>query len=214
MTGGASLPIPPRSLNARPLRVSGREPADERVLVLDARNTHITFTVALGPMAVRGAFGELRGRLSLSGHDMQRAEITLDVVAGSVDTGFRIRDEHLRGASFLDVARFPLISYQGERVRGEAASLRLDGTLSLRGVEQRVVASCHFPDVADDIRDADLPLRVTFEIQRADFGVGVPRGFDVVNPMFLAIGRVVHLRVDVTVPPNFLNPALLPFLAR
>ena len=183
---------------------------DERLLTIDARNMRITFSVALGPLVVRGTFGEMRGQLVLPGDDIERAVLSVDLVAESISTGLSMRDRHLRGRSFLDSGRFPLISYRSERVICEPEALVVEGVLTLRGVERRVASTCPLRGVHDSVRTATLALCGALEIPRADFGVGVPRGVDVVNPIFLVVGRQVHVRVELELPASLLLPALLP----
>ena len=180
------------------------------MLTIDARNMRLTFSVALGPLVVRGSFGEMRGQLVLPGDDIERAGLSVDVVAESISTGLPMRDRHLRGRSFLDSGRFPLISFRSERVICEPEALVVQGILSLRGVERRVVSNCPLRGVHDSVGTATLALCGELEISRTDFGVGIPRGLDVVNPIFLLVGRQVHIRVDLGLPASLLLPALLP----
>ena len=200
----------PLSQDTRAIRLLPPHTDDSRVLTIDARNMRLTFSVALGPLVVRGSFGEMRGQLVLPGDDIERAELSVDVVAESISTGLPMRDRHLRGRSFLDSGRFPLISFRSERVICEPEALVVQGILSLRGVERRVVSNCPLRGVHDSVGTATLALCGELEISRTDFGVGIPRGLDVVNPIFLVVGRQVHIRVELGLPASLLLPALLP----
>ena len=209
-----SPPLRPLSQGARAIRLLPPDSDERRLLTIDARNMRLTFSVSLGPLMVRGSFGEMRGQLVLPGDDIERAELSVDVVAESISTGLPTRDRHLRGRSFLDSGRFPLISYRSERVICEPEALVVQGILSLRGVERRVVSNCPLRGVHDSVRTATLALCGELEISRTDFGVGIPRGLDVVNPIFLVVGRQVHIRVDLGLPASLLLPALLPARGR
>lgn len=212
MDGSRPTSPPPRPLSqgARAIRLLPPHTDESRELTIDARNMRLTFSVSLGPLMVRGSFGEMRGQLVLPGDDIERAELSVDVVAESISTGLPMRDRHLRGRSFLDSGRFPLISFRSERVICEPEALVVQGILSLRGVERRVVSNCPLRGVHDSVGTATLALCGESEISRTDFGVGIPRGLDVVNPIFLVVGRQVHIRVDLGLPASLLLPALLP----
>ncbi len=187
---------------------------DETTLALNTRNTRVTFSSTLGPLVVRGKFRELHGQISLPNADIEQATVALDVVAGSIDTGLAMRDRHLRGISFLDVAHTPLISYRSERVTRQNGTLLVDGMLSLRGVERDISTALPVAWAEQQGVAGTLSLATQLLITRADYALGVPRGIDVFNPIFLAVGAVVAVQVEVVVPANRLLPALLPALGR
>lgn len=183
-------------------------------VTLDARNTRVTFVASLGPLPVRGEFRAVSGTLALPAADIERARIAIDVVTDSVHTGLAMRDRHLRAESFLHSAHAPLISFRSERVIRDGAMLNVAGTLSLRGVARPM--QVRLPVAWGDQRGVAgaLSLCCELSISRRDFGVGLPRGLDVLNPIFLAVGDLVNVRIEVTVPATRMLPALLPALGR
>ncbi|MEO6444466.1 MAG: YceI family protein [Gemmatimonadaceae bacterium] len=171
-------------------------------IALDARNTRITFGVRLGSYMVRGHFGAMHGELRLAGERIDAASIVLDVAAESIETGVPMRDRHLRGQSFLDTARFPVISFRSQRIARRADTLEVGGILSLRGREQHVIARCELPAGVDARQPELRVLGGVLQVSRIEYGVGVPTGLDRINPIFLIVGRQVQLRIDVTVPTS------------
>ena len=188
--------------------------AAERCIALDARNTHVTFLATLGPLQVRGRFTSVTGELCVPAADIERASVSIDVLASSVDTGLAMRDRHLRGVSFLDSAHAPLISYRSERVSRENGTILVEGCLSLRGVERPLVTCFPIAWAESQGMAGSLSLSGELSVSRHHFAIGVPRGLDVLNPIFLVMGEEVRVRVEVVVPATRLLPALLPALGR
>jgi polyisoprenoid-binding protein YceI len=60
---------------------------------------------------------------------------TLVIDAGSISTKNKKRDEHLRSADFLDVAKYPVVTYSVAGVSVlDDGRLKVSGSLTLRGV--------------------------------------------------------------------------------
>jgi polyisoprenoid-binding protein YceI len=109
--------------------------------------------------------------------------IVLD--AASLTVGNPIMGEHLRSADWLDVAKYPVISFEVGRianVRTQGAQILADvtGMLIVKGVAKEVtvpVAFTHLPDkLGARLGDAKiqgdlLVLRANFEINRSDFSI-------------------------------------------
>jgi polyisoprenoid-binding protein YceI len=98
-----------------------------------------------GAMKVRGTFTEFSGDGTIQ--DAQTVSGRIDVMAASVHTGLRKRDEDLRSPNFFDVEKYPSITIvvtAGEPVGDDAVGLRAD--LTAKGIT------------------APLPLQATVEV--------------------------------------------------
>lgn len=187
---------------------------DETRLALDARNTRITFTAMLGPVPVRGHFRDFHGEFVVPDGNVERASLTMDVDAGSVTTGMKMRDRHLLGRSFLDAEHAPRVSFRSHRVSREPGALVIDGTLSLRGIERPVTSRCPLTWHDGEGVAGSLSLGGEIVVDCPAFGVGRPIGLDVLNPIFLVVRPEVVVRVELVVAARQLLPALLPALGR
>ena len=112
-----------------------------------------------------------------------KGRIVLD--AASLTVGNPLMGEHLRGADWLDVARYPSIVFEArslENVRTQGAQTRADvkGALTVKGVTKEFVVPVtftHLPDklgarVNDPKVKGDLlVVRAVFQINRSDFGI-------------------------------------------
>jgi polyisoprenoid-binding protein YceI len=98
---------------------------------LDPERSSIEFHVRhfWGLMTVKGHFEAYEGRLDLTANPA--IELTID--AGSVQTGHRKRDEHLRSADFFDTEHAPRVRFISESVVPADDTLRVHGSLFARG---------------------------------------------------------------------------------
>lgn len=83
----------------------------------------------MGLLPLDGEFTRFHGWLAYDPSDRQRCNVTLQVdVASLTMSGDDVRDDVL-GPNFLDVTRFPALSYDGA-----CATAGLDGKLTMHGV--------------------------------------------------------------------------------
>ncbi len=120
----------------------------------------------------RGHFGSFSGRLHI-GETPEESWAEAEIDAASIDTGVEMRDNHLRSADFMDVEKFPKISYRstGLEVTGDD-TFRLHGDLTIRGITRPVVLDVEYAGTITDPQGAN---RVGFsakgEIDREEFGM-------------------------------------------
>lgn len=95
---------------------------------------------------MRGLFKNVRGSIDFDPDDpadASAAEATID--AAGIWTGDDARDVHLRGPDFLDVARYPLITFRSTEVRcAGGADFKVAGDLALHGVTRPVVLAARY----------------------------------------------------------------------
>jgi polyisoprenoid-binding protein YceI len=103
-------------------------------------NSSVKFTIGWSPLhRVRGQFRRLRGSLAADGDELSSATMEVEIDAASVETGIKIRDGHVRNALFLNVGRFPTISFESTGVEDVGQNrFRVWGELSIRGTTREV----------------------------------------------------------------------------
>jgi polyisoprenoid-binding protein YceI len=123
---------------------------------------------------VRGEFRVVRGALKLITHDITQASVEAEIEASSIETRDPQRDAHLRSADFLDVERYPVISFRSTKIhKMQAEAHRVDGELTIHGVTREV--SLHVDSVSPVTKDPWGNLRLAASastvIRRKDFGL-------------------------------------------
>jgi polyisoprenoid-binding protein YceI len=122
---------------------------------------------------VRGAFTAFEGTAHLDVAHPQASRVELRIEAASIDTGTPDRDAHLRSPDFLDVERFPQLTFRSTEVEQVDEEIyRVSGDLTIKDVTRPV--SVDFT-LTGSARDPWGQLRVGFEgalaIRRADWGL-------------------------------------------
>jgi len=91
--------------------------------------------------------------------------VTAEIDLTTFRSGVRRRDDHVKSADFLDVARHPLATFTASWTGG--LPTRLDGELAVHGVTAPVTLQVELvPDGADGIA-----FRATTQVSRRAFGV-------------------------------------------
>jgi polyisoprenoid-binding protein YceI len=185
--------------------VARRILGEAREISLSGRNTSVAFTVRwLGAITVDGRFTEVTGAIRIPATGLEHASVEVDVGTASIRTGIWLRDFHLRGPTFLNATRFPLITFRAGDPTWEGTHLQLRGALTVRGVARRVELTCRLDEPAHGLGTCALLCAVgTTTLRRSDFAVGSPLGRLSRDPRFRLIGDEV--RVTATLRASILH---------
>jgi polyisoprenoid-binding protein YceI len=113
-----------------------------------------------------GRFERFAGEVVVDPADLTTARVAVKVEAASIDTGIRMRDNHLRSEDFLHVERFPAISFESARVERAGRRVLLVGRLTVHGVTKEVTVPVEVAVAA-----GRLEARGQFDIKRTDYGI-------------------------------------------
>ncbi len=136
------------------------------------------------------------------------AELTVSAVA--FNTGIPLRDEHLRGADWLNSAKYSQITLKISKIKdikkvkssGTTATYEVfvHGELTLRGKTQAI----SFPARITYLEESEatkqkmpgdlLAARASFEVRLADFGITGPKGMDLVGSK---VGETIQIDVSL-----------------
>jgi len=146
-------------------------------LSLDPERSHADFEVkVLWLIGIHGRFGKVRGTIVIDRrHDTAVADARIDV--DTITMRNRSYEEWVKSDEFFNSRAFPQIHFVSEsfaldrlRSGGEIA-----GTLSLRGVDQRLVLQVAPSACVDAIASA-CPVEAQGTIRRSEFGMRSRRG--------------------------------------
>ncbi|HEX9442932.1 MAG TPA: YceI family protein [Candidatus Binatia bacterium] len=152
---------------------------------------------------VRGHFKNVKGALVFDPANPAATSVEATIDAAALWTGDPDRDAHLKSADFLDVEKYPAITFRGNKVEMTGASdALLTGELTLRGVARTVALRVHYlgewrtPWWEDGV-DKGPKTRAGFvaktEIDRRDFGVSWSAALDRGG---LVVGNMIQIIVD------------------
>jgi len=159
---------------------------------IDPAHSAAQFSVRhLGISTVRGAFTKVSGSAQFDEANPGKSSVQATIDAASVDTRVEMRDKDLRSPNFLDVEKYPTITFQSKKVdaAGEG-KLKVTGDLTIHGVTKEVVLDVDGPSAAmkDPWGNMRRGASATTKISRKDFGVnGAP----------MAVGDDITITLDV-----------------
>jgi polyisoprenoid-binding protein YceI len=134
----------------------------------------------LGVSTVRGAFTKVSGSVQYDAANLGKSSIQATIESASVDTRVDMRDNDLRSPRFLDVQKFPTITFQSKKIEAAGdGKLKVIGDLTIHGVTKEVVLDVDGPTPAikDPMGKDRLRMGASAitKINRNDFGVsGLP----------------------------------------
>jgi len=123
---------------------------------------------------VKGTFGKVQGIVNVDDQDISRSNVSATIETVSVDTGVVKRDTHLRGPDFLDVEKYPTMTFVSTKVVKHGMNgLRVTGNLTLHGVTRPVVLDVEGPSQMskDPWGNFRRGASATTTISRKDFGL-------------------------------------------
>ena len=166
----------------------------------DADHTGVHFKVRhLMISSVRGEFEKVSGKIVYDEADVTKSSADIMIDAGSINTRVAKRDDHLRSPDFLDVAKYPKITFKSMRVeRAANGLLKMTGDLTIRGVTKEVALTIGGPTPA--VKDPGGNLRVggqaTTTINRKDFGLVWNKAMETGG---VVVGDEVEITIDVEI---------------
>ena len=142
---------------------------------LDPAHTNVEFTVRHMMISnVKGQFQKTSGTVTVNGSDPTSAKIDATIDATSIDTRVDKRDAHLKSPAFLDVDKFPTITFKSTKVEADGAGKwKVKGDLTLHGVTKPVVLEVESTGtpVTDPMGNTRAGASATTKISRKDFGL-------------------------------------------
>ena len=142
---------------------------------IDPAHTTVEFKVRHMMITnVKGQFTGVTGVLTLDEQDITKSHVEASIDATSINTREADRDTHLKSADFLDVEKFPTLTFASTRVtptgEGEA---QVEGDLTIHGVTRRVEFAVEGPTPPgkDPWGNTRIGWTATTRINRKDFGL-------------------------------------------
>jgi polyisoprenoid-binding protein YceI len=117
---------------------------------------------------VTGQFDQYKGTIVYDPADLAHSQISVTIQSSSIDTREPQRDGHLRGAEFLDAARFPTITFTSINI----TPTLITGDLTIKGVTKEVSIPVKISGPAQSPSGpAVIGITGSFKLNRQDYGV-------------------------------------------
>jgi polyisoprenoid-binding protein YceI len=144
---------------------------------------------------VKGEFDKVSGTVNFDPANPSAASVEASIDVATISTRDEQRDAHLKSADFLDVEKFPNITFKSKKVTAAGSdSFNVIGDLTIRGVSKEVNLSVE--ELTEETKDPWGNMRrgatAKTRIDRKDFGMTF-------NVALEAGGFLVGENVDLTI---------------
>ena len=143
--------------------------------------------------SINGVATGISGRVTFDPDNPGAVKGKIIVQASSLHLGNPMQKEHLHSDKWLDVAKYPEITFEVEsaknvKTQGNVTTADVTGKFSLHGVTKTITVPVKMTFLKDQLKaripgkDGDLlVIRATFKIKRSDFGINPGQGEDKVS---------------------------------
>ncbi|MFQ5587395.1 MAG: YceI family protein [Nitrospiria bacterium] len=160
---------------------------------IDPGHTHIGFSIKHMIISnVKGKFNTFSGTAEVDEKDNIKTAV-VEIDPASIDTDHEKRDKHLRAPDFLDVKKFPKMTFKYTRTKSRKGNhYVIVGDLTLHGVTKEVELDMELlGKIKDPWGNHRGGVTGTAEIDRRDFGI-------VWNKLLETGGLVVGNKVKIS----------------
>lgn len=171
---------------------------------IDSRHAGVHFKVRHMMISwVQGEFGRITGSVEFDPSNLTESRVEATIDPATVSTRDLQRDRHLRSSDFLDVGRYPAISFRSTKIVATGiSSYKVQGDLTIRGTTREI--ELQVDSFTPEVRDPDGLLRrgasATTRIERKDFGLTW-------NAVLESGGFLVGDYVEITIDVELLRKA-------
>ncbi len=122
---------------------------------------------------VRGEFSGVAGTVVIDADAPENSRVDARIDATTIHTRDEQRDAHLKSADFLDVEKFPTITFVSKKIAGSDGEWKVTGDLSIHGVTKEATLDVEgpAPEVKDPWGNVKTGATATTKINRKDFGL-------------------------------------------
>jgi polyisoprenoid-binding protein YceI len=113
---------------------------------LDTVHSHVQFSVKHMMISkARGQFDKFEVDLDLNERELTLSRVQVRIDAASINTNDAQRDAHLKSPDFLDVEKYPYITFNSKRIEKVSHNHgRIIGDLTIRGITKEVVLDVEY----------------------------------------------------------------------
>ncbi len=139
---------------------------------IDPVHTRVSFLIDHFVISqVEGRFNDVKGTFTLS-EKVSDCKIDVTIPTASLDTGVAKRDEHLKSADFLEISKYPQMTFKSKKCSGKLEDFKVTGDLTIKGVKKEVVLDGKYlGTVVDTWKNTRSAVRASGKISRKDFNI-------------------------------------------
>lgn len=127
------------------------------------------YSIAFSGSGVSGIFKTFSGTLVFDPKDPAASSFNVAIDAASINTGNGLQNKHAKSANWLDVEKYPKITFISAAITGGGNQYNARGTLDLHGVKKEIDIPFSFTGSGNE-----GSFTGSFSVNRNDYGIGKP----------------------------------------
>ena len=145
---------------------------------------------------VRGEFTKLSGTVRYDPENPTNSTIDATIDAASLNTRNDDRDTHLKSADFLEVEKFPILTFHSKQIHPHEGGAKVTGELTIHGVTHEITLDVEGPtaEIKDPWGKQRVGASATGKLSRKDFGLVWNAALETGGVM---VGDEVKITIDV-----------------
>ena len=145
---------------------------------VDPAHSKLGFTIVhMGVSDVEGSFKISSAVITAASDDFSGASVTLTADAATLNTDNDARDKHVKSDAFLDVVKYPTITFKSTSFKkASATTYTIVGDLTLHGVTKPVTLTATLRQGMGMNKKPVAGFKISGTINRQDFAVGAGFG--------------------------------------
>lgn len=159
--------------------------------VIDGTHTAAIARVShLGFSTTTVAIDKIEGEVAFDPARPDQVKLDVRLAADSLSSGYALRDTHLKGANWFDVANHPELRFVADKlVKTGEDTVNIVGALTMRGVSRPVTLEAKLNKVGQNMaKRPTVGISAIAAIKRSDFGM---------TASLPGVGDEVELLIDV-----------------
>ena len=174
----------------------GSAPAWAATYKIDKDHTTVGFKIRHLFSKVQGRFDQFEGTVDYEPGKPETWKAEAAIQVASINTNVEKRDNHLRSKDFFDVEKYPTMTFKSTGVKDATPEgAKLEGVLSLHGVEKPVVLNLEVHGVGKDPwGNVRAGFTAITKINRKDFGL---TWNEIVEGGQVLVGEEVEITLEV-----------------
>jgi polyisoprenoid-binding protein YceI len=167
---------------------------------IDPNHTLVEFSAKhMMITTVKGRFGGVTGTIVVDERNPDRSTVEAEIDAATLDTRTEQRDQHLRSTDFLDVEKYPTITFKSRHVSGSSKNpgdeFKLTGDLTIRGTTREVTLDAVYEGKGKDPWGGErVSFSATGKVDRRDFGLTWNQALETGG---LLVGNDIKISIEV-----------------
>ena len=162
---------------------------------LDPYHTQVEFSAKhLGMMTVRGSFEEVSAVADIDPEHPETSSVEVTISTASVHTNNGIRDNDIRSGNYLEVEKYPVMTFKSTGVEvTDADHYTLHGDLTIKDATRPVsLAVLKYGEFNDPMMGHRISYSATTKINRKDFGIH----FNMVLDGRMVVGEDIQIQIE------------------